>query len=376
MPWKETTPMSERKAFVGEALKGEASVSALCREFGISRKTGYKWLKRYQEEGTSGLADQSRRPQHSPTQTPPEVEQVIVEAREAHPTWGSRKLKRWLENRGYRSIPAPSTVTDILARHGLLSVEESRKHTPWQRFEMDKPNDLWQMDFKGDFQMGNGQRCHPLTVLDDHSRFLVGLKACPNETTKTVQDHVTTLFREFGLPARMLMDHGSPWSGPAEHRHTRFTVWLLRLGIPVSHGRPYHPQTQGKDERLHRTLKGELLNTARFDTLDDYQTRFDHWRTLYNHERPHHALDLDPPAAHYQPSSRPLPDELPPLTFPPGAIIRKVTLIGDISFRNRLLHVGVAFQKLPVGLLYDDFNDSLLHVYFNSIRVTTLDLST
>src|SRR5574341_651096 len=276
MPWKEATPMSERKAFVGEALKAETSLSALCQEFGVSRKTGYKWLKRYCDEGLSGLEDRSRRPQHSPTQTPPEVEQVIVEARQAHPTWGSRKLKRWLENRGYRSIPAPSTVTDILARHGLLSAEESGRHTPWRRFEMDKPNDLWQMDFKGDFLMGNGQRCHPLTVLDDHSRFLVGLQACSDETAKTVQGHVTALFREFGLPARMLMDNGSPWGGSTECPYSRFTVWLLRLGVPVSHGRPYHPQTQGKDERLHRTLKGDLLNTARFDTLDDYQTRFDH----------------------------------------------------------------------------------------------------
>lgn len=373
MPWKEATPMSERKAFVGEARKAEANISELCREFGISRKTGYKWLKRYQAAGLGGLEDQPRRPQRSPTQTPPEVEQVIVEARQAHPAWGSRKLKRWLENRGYRSIPAPSTVTDILARHGLLSAVESQKHTPWQRFEMDQPNDLWQMDFKGDFLMGNGQRCHPLTVLDDHSRFLVGLKACSDETRRTVQEHVTALFREFGLPARMLMDNGRVWGGLPGYPYTRFTAWLLRLGIPVSHGRPRHPQTQGKDERLHRTLKGELLNTARFDTLHDYQTRFDHWRTLYNHERPHQALDLDPPAVHYQPSPRPFPDTLPPLTFPTRAIIRIVSPTGHVNFRNKRLPVGIAFHKYPVGLLYDDFNDSLLHVFFNSVRIATID---
>lgn len=375
MPWKETTAMSERKTFVSHALKAEASFSALCREFGISRKTGYKWLERYREEGLGGLEDQPRRPQHSPTQTVPEVEQVIVEARQAHPVWGSRKLKRWLENRGYRSIPAPSTITAILARHGLLSAEESHKHTAWQRFEMDKPNDLWQMDFKGDFPMGNGQRCHPLTVLDDHSRFLVGLKACLNQTTTTVQQHVTSLFREFGLPARMLMDNGSPWGGSPDYPYSRLTVWLLRLGIPVSHGRPYHPQTQGKDERFHRTLKGELLKASLFDTINDCQPGFDDWRMVYNDERPHHALDLDSPAAHYQPSPRPFPETLPPLVFPPGAIIRKVTLTGQVGFRNKLLRVGVAFQKYPVGLLYDDFNDSLLHVFFNNIRVATIDFT-
>jgi transposase InsO family protein len=382
MPWKEATPMSERTAFVGEALKAEASLSALCREYGISRKTGYKWLRRYQDEGLKGLEDQPRRPQHSPTQTPSEVEQVIIEARQAHPAWGSRKLKRWLEKRGYRSIPAPSTVTGILARHGLLSTEESGKHTAWQRFEMDKPNDLWQMDFKGYFPLVSGQRCHPLTVLDDHSRFLLGLKACPHETIDIVQGHVISLFREYGLPARMLMDNGKLWGGSPNYPYARFTVWLLRLGIPVSHGRPFHPQTQGKDERLHRTLKAELLKAPHFDpaagvdTLDDCQQRFDGWRTVYNHERPHHALRLDPPAAHYQPSSRPFPEILPPLVFPPGAIIRTVSLTGEIAFRNKRFHVGVAFGKLPVGLLYDDFNDSRLHVFFNNIRVTTLDPGT
>jgi transposase InsO family protein len=375
MPWKEATPMSERKAFVGEVLKGEASISALCRQFGISRKTGYKWLKRYREAGLAGLQDQSRRPRHSPSQTPPEVEQVVVEARQTHPTWGSRKLKRWLENRGYQSIPSPSTVTDILARHGLLDPEEAQKHTPYKRFEMDHPNDLWQMDFKGYFQMGNGKRCYPLTVLDDHSRFLLGLRACSDETQDTVQNHVTTLFREFGLPGRMLMDNGNPWGGSPEYPYTRFTVGLLRLGIQVSHGRPYHPQTQGKDERLHRTLKLELLNSSLFYSLDECQPHFDRWRSLYNQERPHEALALDPPVAHYHPSPRPLPEILPPLAFPPGAIIRKVSSTGVVSFRGRSWRVGIAFWKYPVGLVYDDFDDTQLLVYFNNIHVRTIDLS-
>ena len=375
MPWKEATTMSERKAFIAKALEEGATISAVCREFGISRKTGYKWLKRYREEGLAGLQDRSRRLHHSPNQTPPEVEQVVVEARQAHPTWGGRKLKRWLENRGYQSIPAPSTVTAILARHGLLDPEESRKHTPYQRFEMDHPNDLWQMDFKGYFHFRNGQRCYPLTVLDDHSRFLLGLRACSNQTKETVQAQVTTLFREFGLPARMLMDNGSPWGGSPEFPYTRLTVWLLRLGIKVCHGRPYHPQTQGKNERLHRTLKLELLNSSFFDTLDECQHSFDRWRFLYNQERPHEALALDAPCAHYQTSPRPFPAFLPPLTFPPRAIIRKVTLTGEVSFRGRRWRVGIAFRKYPVGLVYDDFDDSQLHVYFNNIHVRTFDLS-
>lgn len=375
MPWKETTPMSERKAFVGRALEADVNISALCREYGISRKTGYKWLARYRREGLAGLQDRSRRPRHSRAQTPPEVEQVILEARARHPVWGGRKLKRWLENRGYGAIPAASTITEILRRHGQLDAEEARKHAPFKRFEMEQPNDLWQMDFKGEFRVGDGGWCHPLTVLDDHSRFLLGLQACPNQTTETVQAQVTLLFRRCGLPTRMLMDNGPPWGASARCRYTRFTVWLLRLGIEVSHGRPFHPQTQGKDERLHRTLQLELLQHASFASLHDCQPAFDRWRALYNHERPHDALALDTPAARYQASPRPFLETLPPLTFPPGATIRKVNMSGSISFRGRAYRVGFAFRKQPVGLLYDDFDDSLVHVFFNNIRVHTLDLS-
>ena len=262
-----------------------------------------------------------------------------------------------------------------MGRHGLLSAEEARKHTAYRRFEMEQPNDLWQMDFKSDFSIGDGRRCHPLTVLDDHSRFLVGLKACPDEVIPTVQTCLTDVFREFGLPARMLMDNGRAGGGSPEFPYTRLTVWLLRLGIPVSHGRPAHPQTQGKDERLHRTLKAELLTFAHFETLHDCQLHFDDWRTLYNHERPHQALALDTPTTRYQPSSRPFPETLPPLTFPPGAVIRKTTLLGDIHFRGRLWRIGLAFPGYPVGLRYDDFDDTVLHVYFTSIRIATLDLS-
>lgn len=374
MPWKEATPMSERKAFVAQALEADVNMSALCREYGISRKTGYKWLARYRSQGLEGLQDRSRRPHHSPKQTAPEVEQVILAARQRHPAWGGRKLKRWLENRGYGAIPAPSTITEILRRHGQLDEEEARKHRPFKRFEMEAPNDLWQMDFKGEFRVGDGEWCYPLSVLDDHSRFLLGLRACPDQTTETVQTQVTGLFRLCGLPARMLMDNGPPWGASARQCYTRFTAWLLRLGIQVSHGRPFHPQTQGKEERLHRTLQLELLKHSSFATLEACQPDFDRWRALYNHERPHEALALDTPAARYQASPRPYPETLPPLTFPPGAIVRKVSMNGAISFRGRRFLVGHAFCKQPVGLLYDDFDDSQVHVYFNCIRVRTLDL--
>ena len=355
-------------------MKPEVNMSALCREYGVSRKTGYKWLARYRKDGLPGLQERSRRPHHSPNQTTAEVEQVIVQAREQHPVWGGRKLKRWLENRGYGAIPVPSTVTEILRRHGKLDEQESLKHKAWTRFEMEQPNDLWQMDFKGHFALENGERCHPLTVLDDHSRFLIGLKACANETTESVHQQVKMLFQRHGLPKRMLMDNGKPWGSKPGNSYTRFTVWLMRLGIKVSHGRPYHPQTQGKDERLHRTLKSELLRNTRLADLDDCQSAFDDWRSLYNLERPHEALDLDCPSAHYRPSPRPFPKILPALVFPLHSQVRKVSINGIIGYRSRNLLVGRAFSKQAVGLLYDDLDDGIVHVYFNNIRIRSFDL--
>ncbi len=374
MPWKASTTMSLRQEWVSKALEEGANISQLCRDYGISRKTGYKWLKRYAEAGESGLVEQSRRPKSSPCQTAGEVERLIVAAREAHPAWGGRKLKRWLEDQGHTSLPAPSTITAILRRQGQLDPAESLKHQPFQRFEMGAPNELWQMDFKGPFCLEDGQACHPLTVLDDHSRFLVGLRACPDETYLTVQQQLTELFRCYGLPQRMLMDNGSPWGDTGQAPYTRLTVWLLRLGIAVSHGRAYHPQTQGKDERLHRTLKAELLTRSPLPDLQACQRAFDAWRDVYNLQRPHEALDLRPPVSRFQPSDRPFPETLPPLVYPAEMLVRKVDATGRISLRNRPLRVGKAFCGYPVGLSPDLLTDGVFHVFFGSFEIRILDL--
>jgi transposase InsO family protein len=375
MPWKAVEIMSLRQAFVQAAQAEGANISALCRGYGISRETGYKWLRRYVAEGASGLVERSRRPHTNPTHTPLELEQRIVAARQAHPKWGGRKLKRWLENQGEAGVPTPSTITAILRRHGLLDEEESRKHRPFQRFERATPNELWQMDFKGDVVMGSGQRGYPLTVEDDCSRFLIGLNACADRTYPTVQHCLTAHFRAFGLPQQMLMDHGSPWGDDALSRDTVLTVWLLRLGVGVLHGRIRHPQTQGKVERLHGSLQRELLAAYTFQDLADCQTCLDQWRTLYNTERPHEALDLDPPAAHYQPSPRPFPGNLPELSFPPGAATRKTDEQGRIAWQGRTLRVGRPFQRQPVGILPDETRDGVIHVYFNAILIRSIDLT-
>lgn len=375
MSWKEATTVSQREAFITQARQEGRNMTQLCTAYGISRKTGYKWLRRYHEQGVTGLRDQSRRPHHSPQRTAAAVEQLILQAREQHPVWGGRKLKRWLERRGYSNVPAPSTISAILRRHDRLDAGEARKHRAYQRFEMAAPNDLWQMDFKGYFQVGTNQTCHPLTVLDDHSRYLLGLQACANEQTATVQGHLTSLFRRYGLPERMLMDNGSPWGDAADSPYTRLTVWLLRLGIRISHGRPYHPQTQGKDERLHRTLQAEVLRDSVLPDLPACQRVFDRWRVLYNLERPHEALDLDVPDSRYQPSPRPFPETLPPLIYPPGDAVRKVDASGKISFRNRSLRVGKAFIGQLVGVRADPLTDGLFHLNFNQIRIRTYDFT-
>lgn len=374
MPWEVQTEMELKRKFVKQAQEPGSNMSELCRAHGISRKTGYKWLQRFEENGEQGLADRSRRPRASPGQTPLAMEQWVIAARDHHPTWGGRKLKRWLEDMGLRDVPAASTITAILRRHERLNPAESAKHKAYQRFAKEKPNELWQMDFKGHFDLANGQTCYPLTVLDDHSRFLLLLQACANQQHDTVQGHLTTLFRAYGLPDRMLMDNGSPWGDMSGSRHTRLTVWLMRLGVQVSHGRPYHPQTQGKEERLHRTFKYDLLVHHTLSDFPDAQDHFDPWRHDYNWDRPHEALGQDTPSTRYQPSSRPFPEVLPPVSLMPTDEIRKVDSSGKISFRNRPWHISKAFIGQRVGLRPDPQVDGLWQVHFSTCHITTLDL--
>ena len=371
MPWKEKTTMSLREEFVTAAAEEDANISALCRAYGISRKTGYKWLQRYRKYGAAGLQDQPRRPRHSPVQTSKSMEDVIVALRDANPAWGARKLKRRLEDMGKTDLPAVSTITEILRRRGKLDPAESRKHQPYQRFEREAPNELLQMDFKGDFTLAEGGRCYPLTVLDDHSRFLLGLYTCSNMRFRTVQQSLTQIFERYGLPDGMLMDNGDPWKGGPHAPYSQTTVWLTRLGVRVSHGRYCHPQTQGKDERLHRTLGAELLHGRSFANLAECQSLCDVWRHKYNHERPHEALDLDTPAKHYQPSPRPFPEILPPICYPATAQVRKVDSSGKFSFHNQSFKLSTAFCGQRIELRPTQDPDRF-YIYFMTRKIALL----
>jgi transposase InsO family protein len=371
MPWKEQTLMSQRAAFIKQAKGEGTNISALCRAFGISRKTGYKWLKREREAGAAGLLDHSRRPQHSPGKTTDVVEALVLEKRQKHKAWGGRKIRKVLQNEGHQGVPAASTITAILQRHQQIDPEETEKRKLCQRFERDHPNELWQMDFKGYFALEGGGYCHPLTVIDDHSRFLVGLKACSNETMDTVKSQLISIFQCFGLPERMLMDNGSAWGFSHESRHTILTAWLIRLGIAISHGRPFHPQTQGKDERLNRTLLVEVIKQHSLHDLQESQTVFDEWWQVYNYVRPHEALQLLTPSTRYIPSPRPFPIILPPVTYEPGDSIRKVDEGGYIYFQGRKIHVSSAFRHQPVGLRPTD-EDGVFNVFYCKQKVAQI----
>jgi len=269
-------------------------------------------------------------------------------------------------------VPAASTVTAILRRHGALGRRAGEHPGPWKRFERPRPNDLWQMDFKGHVALARG-RCHPLCVLDDHSRYAVGLEACGDEQDATVRLRLTEIFRRYGLPWEMLMDNGSPWGDAGDQAHTVFTVWLLRLGIGVTHGRPYHPQTQGKEERFNRTLKAEVLAARSLPDLVACQGAFDDWRPIYNHVRPHEALGLTTPGERYLPSVRSFPERLPAIEYGSGDSVRQVSTNGFISFKGRVWRIGKAFRGQPVALRASAV-DGVLGVHFCAHHIATIDL--
>jgi len=373
MPWKEVSIMSQRLEFVTLATAENANIRHLCRCFGISSATAYKWLQRFQASGASGLEDRSRRPHQSPLRSPAKMEKAIIKLRGQHPAWGGRKLATRLLTLGHAGVPSPSTITAILRRHQLLDPKESVKHQAFQRFERASPNELWQMDFKGEFKLPQG-RCYPLTILDDHSRFAVALQACARNTKNITQTAMIQVFRRYGLPAWITCDNGSPWGSGGRSYYTALGVWLLRLGIGISHSRPHHPQTQGKDERFHRTLEAEVLRYLRADSLAQWQRHFDQWRIVYNTERPHEALSMAVPASRYQPSSRRYPEQLPAIEYGPTDIVRKVRHYGHIKYEGREYHIGSAFYGLPVALRQTT-TDGLFDVYFCRHKIGALDLT-
>lgn len=375
MPWQEVSVMDQRREFVRLALHEGANRRELCRRFAISPETGYKWLARW-KDGDHELADQSRRPWNSPKLTVAPIEAEILAVRDRHPAWGARKIAHCLERDGTK-VPALSTVHQILSRNGRVLPRDRASPLPHpHRFEKEAPNLLWQMDFKGNVAMTNGAKCHPLTMVDDHSRYVLCLKACANEQRTTVQDHLTSTFRRYGLPDALYTDNGSPWGDTSGGRWTGLRVWLLKLGVWVVHARPYHPQARGKNERFHRTLKAEVFAMRRFRNLPEIQRSFDAWRSVYNLERPHQALGMEVPASRYRPSSRPMPDRIPQVEYDSGEIVRTVSSTRYyVSFRGRQWKVPQAFARERLAIRPLD-RDGRYGIYFASWQIAAIDLTT
>jgi transposase InsO family protein len=364
--------MDHRQEFVRLAEAGDVSVAELCRRFGVSRQTGHLYLRRHREAGESGLADRSRRPLSSPARGDAGIEAQVVALRGAHPFWGGRKLARRLRDLGVSGVPSPSTVTEIPRRHGRLDPAEAPKHRPFQRFERSAPNELWQMDFKGHIAMDRG-RCHPLTVLDDHCRYSLGLVARADETRVTVQSHLTSLFHRYGLPGSMLCDNGSPWGGSGAEGWTALEVWLMRVGVRLYHGRPRHPQTQGKEERFHRTLTLEVLQSNRFADLAACRGAFDTWRRIYNEERPHEALGMAVPASRYRASPVCFPERLAEPDDHATDQVRRMSRDGAVRFQGRRIKMSRAFAGLDVGFRATA-TDGVWRVYFMRFAIAEVDL--
>lgn len=371
MPWRERATVSLRHEFVVLAAAKAAPIEALCQRFGISRKTGYKWLRRYRADGPAALLDRSRRPRCSPRRTPETLEAQVLAVRDEEPVWGGRKIRQVLRNRGVSAVPSASTITAILRRHGRLRTAEPQPHA-FIRFEHAAPNELWQMDFKGHIGLLRGGRCYPLTVLDDHSRFSLVLQALPGEQRLAVQQRLIEAFRRYGLPFRMTMDNGKPW-GNQFGGYTRLSAWLIRLGVRVSHSRPYHPQTQGKDERFHRTLKAELLAKQPFEDLDACQIAFDRWRERYNLIRPHEAIAGAVPAQRYQPSPRPYPELLLPFEYAPDDQLRKTNRVGQFHFQGRVYRVSEAFASDTIALRPQP-TDGRFEIFYCQQKIGELNL--
>ncbi len=367
--------MSLRREFVTFVQTHTVSLSELCRRFGISRPTAYKWLKRAAESTQEEFADRSRRPLTSPTRTNFAMEHEIVKLRQQHTSWGGRKINALLNNRGHQGVPAPSTVTHVLHRYGLIQPLQPGEGAVYQRFEHEEPNLLWQIDFKGYFEIQTG-RCEPLTILDDHSRYNIVLNAMRSTNTIPVKQALTDAFRQYGLPWRINADNGQPWGSPAARTHgiSKLTVWLLRLGVQVSFSRPGHPQTNGKEERFHRTLKAEVLNGKNFRSLKHVQRTFDDWRLIYNHIRPHDALDLAVPASRYRPSIRTFPEKLPEIEYSPDDKVVQVTANGEVRFKRRLLKVSNALQGLPIAFRKVCGRENEYEMYFCHHSLGRVDL--
>ena len=365
MAWNERTVEQMREEFVRRALAQERPKAALCREYGISRPTGDKWIERFQTD--QSMSDRSRAPKSVPGKISAEMESTIVQMRKQYPALGAVKLRKIMENKGYTDLPCARTFNNVFQRHNLIGQEESAAATPHQRFEKAVPNEMWQADFKGHFRMENGYRCHPLNILDDCSRFNLCIEALTGETFEAVKPVMERLFREYGLPFSFLCDNGNPWGTAQSLGYSRFEVWLMELGILTLHGRPRHPQTQGKEERFNRSFTRECLKGKTFTDKSHAQLCFDEYRKFYNEVRPHFALDLDVPLKHYHPSSKQFPEKIEVWEYSPEHKLCKVKGSGFFNYKGQGFFLSEAFAGKTIAVRESHLPGQLTLVFRNFI---------
>lgn len=352
MPWKEKSPMDLRAEFMNRVMRGER-VTDLCREYGISRKTGDKFKQRYKRLGEAGLFDLSRAPKVIPHRTPPELVGLILAERQRHPTWGPKKLKEALEQRLGRVLPAPSTIGDILMREGLVQKRPPRRRTSPQPTTTLRaahaPNDVWCIDYKGQFRLANSSLCYPLTLTDQHSRYILGCEAMPTISDEAARAACEEIFQRYGLPKAIRSDNGAPFASTGLANLTQLSAFWMRLGIDLERIRPAHPEENGQHERMHRTLKAETTRPPRANLLQQ-QERFDSFVDEFNRERPHEALGMKRPAQVYKASPRKMPEVLPEPTYPEHDDVIAVNRSGNVYFCRKQVYVSQALAYHYVGI--------------------------
>ena len=374
MSWKTINVMEQRTRFIVLAKQGLKSIKRLCEDFGISRKTGYKWIKRSVEKGLEqGVKEESRKPKNITKKVPRKVEIAFVCLRKKYPYWGARKLTEIYSKKNKEKPPSERTINRIIERNNLLD-ESKRSSLAIKRFEREYPNDLWQMDYKGEFNYGDSRnKCYPLTVLDDHSRYNLGLEAHAKLSWVKTKESLEKVFTKNGLPVEMLMDHGGLWYATNSKYlpWTQLSVWIMMLGIKIIYSGVRHPQTQGKIERYHRTLKYDLIKREKFKTIDEIQKKFNKFRDEYNNIRPHEAISMDVPVNRYKRSNRKYTGKIKEITYPENSQVKKLNSCGVLNYKGRQWFVSEALVGQRVMLLD---KDPEVEVYFVNSLVRRLNL--
>lgn len=376
MPWKAICPMDERVHFISLVNESDETFTELCARFGISRKTGYKWLARYEARGAAGLAEHRPVAHSCPHRTPAEVLDRLIELRKEHPKWGPKKLRARLQTLGVEVLPAASTIGDALKKHGLIRPRRRRVHPPMYATPIlptAYPNETWCVDFKGHFAVGDKTRCHPLTITDHTTRYLLKCEGLVKTDDAAVRPHFERVFREFGLPIRIRSDNGPPFATPAIGGLSALSVWWIRLGITPERIEPGHPEQNGRHERMHRTLKDEVASPPAASILEQ-QRAFDQFRRVYNTERPHESLDMKTPSSRYTPSRRSMPETLKSPEYADTMKIRKLDGMGRLTFAGQTTKTTVSalLAHEPVGL--DPVEDDGWNLYYGPVLLAKVTL--